>query len=236
MAQKADRRPAEDSPKSAARYVRRGAQAIRESGARISQYRAEKQAVVDWATARGRLLPFSYIEQFSFIGDGAEHRVYKSEAAVRVAIKATHCNRFGHSTLEEGKTATPVQYLKRLAWQNYFFGDDIRIIGVCYDEEDQMEIVTSQPWISVHRERPNPTSEEIDIYMGRFGFVSTSFDLDTPLYYSADYGLVVGDATDRNVIRDHEGNLTAIDVVIGPPGEKLRQAIDEFQNGPQLPF
>jgi hypothetical protein len=72
--------------------------------------------------------------------------------------------------------------------------------------------------------------------MGRFGFVSTSFDLDTPLYYSADYGLVVGDANDRNVIRDHEGNLTAIDVVIGPPGEKLRQAIDEFQNGPQLPF
>lgn len=192
MAQKADRRAAEDSPKSAARYVRRSAEAVRAGGARISQYRAEKQALGEWAVARGRLLPFDYIEQFSYIGEGAEHRVYKSDAASLVAIKATRCNNFGHSTLEEGKTATPLEYLKRLAWQNYFFGDDIRIVGVCHDDEDQIEIVTSQPWISAHEYRPNPTTDEIDVYMGRFGFVSTSLDLDAPLYSHTGFGLVHG--------------------------------------------
>ena len=236
MAQEKQRRSAEDSPKSAARFVRRGAQAIRASGTGVSQYRAEKQAVAAWAVEHGRLLPYSYIEQFTFIGDGAEHRVYKKDDGSSVAIKATHCNRFGHSTLEEGQTATPLEYLKRLAWQNFFFGDDIRILGVFHDEEGQMEIITSQPWISVHEERPNPTTEEIDIYMGLFGFVSTSLDLDAPIYYNSRYGLVAGDANDRNVIRDYEGNLTAIDVVIGPPGEKLRARIDEFLNGPLLPF
>ena len=103
-------------------------------------------------------------------------------------------------------------------------------------EEDQMEVVTSQPWIDVHEFRPNPTTEEIDEYMGRFGFTSTSFDLDTPLYYSRAHGLVAGDAHDRNVIRDFEGNLAAIDLVIGVPGPHLMERINEFLKGPKLPF
>ncbi len=236
MAKESSRRAAEDSPKSAARFVRRRAETIRAGGERLSQYRAEKQALVEWAEVRNRLLSFSYIEQFTFIGAGAEHRVYKSDADIKVAIKATHCNRFGHSTEAEGKTATPVQYLKRLAWQNYLFGDDIRIIGVCHDEEGQIEVVTSQPWIKENEFRPNPTTDEIDEYMGRFGFVSTSLDLDAPIYYSAAYGLVVGDANDKNVIRDHAGVLVAIDVVIGPPGPSLLQSILDFQNSSILPF
>jgi hypothetical protein len=236
MAQKAGRRAAEDSPKSAARFVRRGARAILESGERLSQYRAEYRSLIHWATAHKRLLSFDYIEQFSFVGDGAEHRVYKDDGQFRkFAIKATHPNKFGYSTLSEGGWASPVEYLKRLGWQNLIFGDDVRIIGIAYDEE-QMEVVTSQPWIDTHEFRPNPTHEEIEVYMGKFGFVSTSIDRDTPLYYSAAHGLVAGDAHDRNVVRDFAGNLVAIDLVIGPPGEALWRKIDEFLNGPQLPL
>lgn len=124
---------------------------------------------------------------------------------------------------------------KRLEWQNHIFGDDIRLVGVAY-EDDQMELVHSQPWINVHEIRPNPFKEEIDEYMGRFGFVSSSLNLDTPLYYSRVHGLVAGDAHDRNILRDSEGNLAAIDLVIGPPGPSILAHIEEFLNGPTLPF
>jgi Serine/Threonine/Tyrosine Kinase found in polyvalent proteins len=235
MDQKALGRAAEDSPKSTAGFVRRSAQAIRASSKGVSQYRSEYLALIRWAQRFGRLLPFDYIEQFSFIGDGAEHRVYKDDTGSKLAIKATHTNKFGYSTIQDGCWASPVEYLKRLSWQNFLFGDDLRIVGIAY-EDDQMEIVTSQPWISVHEIRPNPFQEEIDVYMGKFGLVSSSLDLDTPLYYSETYRIVVADAHDRNILRDFNGDLAAIDLVIGPPGEKLRERIDEFFKGPMLPF
>ena len=228
MAKETSRRAKADSPKSAARYIRGSAEAILKGGARLSHYSAEKLALIEWAHARELVLPFSYIEQFDYLVSGAEHRVYKSDRESKLAIKATHCNRFGHSTEEEGKGATPVQYFKRLAWQNYLFGDDIRILGVCCDEENQVEIVTSQPWINAHEIRPNPTTGEIDYYMALFGFHPTLPDLGVPIYYSDVYKLIVGNANDRNVIRDVEGKLTAIDVVIGSPGERLREKISDL--------
>lgn len=151
-----------------------------------------------------------------------------------MAVKATLPNKFGYSTLCEG-WASPLEYLKRLGWQNLIFGDEIRLLGVAY-EEDQMEVIHSQPWISVHPIRPNPFQAEIDVYLGSFGFVSTSLNLDTPIYYSAAHGLVALDAHDRNILRDHNGDLAAIDLIIGPPGVQLRQRIDEFLHGPLLPF
>ncbi len=234
MAQNTSRRSAPNSPQSAARFVRRSAASIRARPDGVSQYRAEYRAIVEWANSTGRTLRFDFIEQFAFIGDGAEHRVYKNSDD-EVAIKATHPNKFGYSTLSEGSWATPLEYLKRLAWQNIIFGDDIRIVGVAY-EDDQMEVIHSQPWISSHKIRPNPFQEEIDVYMGNFEFVSSSFDLDTPLFYSSTHRLVAADAHDRNIIRDENENLVAIDLVIGPPGPHLQSQIEEFFNGPMLPF
>ncbi|CAN5766458.1 hypothetical protein BH09VER1_BH09VER1_45550 [soil metagenome] len=170
---------AQDSPATAASVLRRSAQAIRKSAKGLGQHRAEYLALIDWAKSSDLILPFEYIEQFSFIGDGAEHRVYKDDAQQKLAIKATHANRFGYSTEFEG-WATPIEYLRRLAAQNSIFGDDLKIIGVIYSE-GHVEIVTSQPWISVHKTLPNPRQDEIDIYMGDFGFQALSFDLDTPL-------------------------------------------------------
>lgn len=229
------RRTAPDSPKSAARFVRGSASSIRASSQGISQYRAEYLSLIEWARNHGCLIPFTHIERFDFVGEGAEHRVYKDNKDEKLAIKATLPNKFGYSTTAEGQWATPIEYLKRLAWQNRIFGDDIRIVGVAY-EDDQMEVVTSQPWISAHEIRPNPFKEEIDVYMGEFSFISTSFDLDTPMYYSPAWKLIAADAHDRNIIRDCNEMLSAIDLVIGPPSPNMRIKIDEFFNGPLLPF
>ena len=155
-----ERRPAEENtPRAAARFLRGSAASIRARDPGVSQYRAEYQALIDWARESQRLLPFSYIERFAFIGDGAEHRVYK-DGTEGCAIKSTHPNKLGYSTYDEGRWATPSEYLTRLGWQNLLFGDDLRIVGVAY-EDGQMEVVTSQPWIDVHPIRPNPSKEEV---------------------------------------------------------------------------
>ena len=109
---------APDSPKSASRFVRRSAASIRAGAQGLSQHRAEYRALIDWARQCDRLLPFTFIEQFDFVGEGAEH--------------------------------------------------------------------------------------------------------------SADLGLLAADAHDRNIIRDLNGRLAAIDLIIGPPSESRRSKITEF--------
>lgn len=74
MQEKSQSRTAPDSPKSAARFVRRGAASIRAGAEGLCQYRAEYQSLIDWADQTGRRLPFRFIEQFDFVGEGAEHR------------------------------------------------------------------------------------------------------------------------------------------------------------------
>jgi hypothetical protein len=234
MDEKESRSAAEDSPQSAARFVRRGAQAIRARSAGISQYRAERLALIDWAARRGPLLEFGYIEQYQYV-EGAEHRVYRDDSQGNLAFKATIQNRFGYSTQREDLGASPLDYLRRLSAQNWIFGDDIRLVGV-FRSDEHIEIVTSQPWISVHPLRPNPSQDEIDVYMGEFGFQSMSFNLDTPLYFNRFLNLVAADAHDRNVLRDSEGNLVAIDLVIGRPSPRMVERFAEFFSDPQNPF
>lgn len=235
MAQRKGRRTAQDSPQSAARLVRRGAQTIREGSTRIGQYRAECLALIDWAEKLGLILAPDYLEQFKYVGQGAEHQVYRSAVVQDVAIKSTHPNRFGYSTSKEGAWATPLEYLRRLAFQNFIFGDDILIVGVVHIE-GHIEIVTSQPWINAHDTSPNPAQTEIDAYMGEFGFVSLSFDLDTPIYINESLNLIAADAHDRNVIRDAEGNLVAIDLIIGTPNAQIKRLHEEMKADPLNPF
>lgn len=159
MAKETVGRSAASAINATARYVRRSAQAIRTRGARvgepISERLSERLALSEWAALTGKHLGFDYVEQFKAIGAGAEHRVYHDQAH-GLAIKATHTNRFGHSTYGEGFQATPSEYLRRLAWCNLLFGDEYRILGVAFDEEQQIEIVCSQPWIASHPIRPVP--------------------------------------------------------------------------------
>lgn len=185
---------------------------------------AEKRALLDWASCEGLIVPSDYIEQFLRVSDGAEHVVYHN-AEKGEAVKTTHANRFGHSPYGEGFPGTPVEYLRRLAWQNLLFGDEIKVVGVV-SEEGHIEIVTSQPWLRLHRSRPRPEPDEIDRYFFSMGFVRVPWAADVPLYYSEELGVVALDAHDRNVVRESGGRLMAIDVVVGEPGPVFLRQIE----------
>ncbi len=236
MDQKASGRTAADSIRATANYVRRSARAIQARGARVGEpitlRVAEQLALSEWAALNRRELEFSFIEQFQYVGSGAEHRVYH-DAKNGLAIKSTHANSFGHSTYGSGYQATPSEYLRRLAWSNILFGDSFSIIGVAFDSEQQIEIVCSQPWIEAHPIRPVPFQEEIDAYFGRWGFFRSPLNPDAPVFYHAQFNLMVADAHDTNILRDSSERLAAIDVVVGTPGpgpySELRRAFATAQ-------
>jgi serine/threonin/tyrosin kinase-like protein len=224
MGKEKGRRAAQDSPVAAAAFVRRRAQAMRADRPALGPRRAEYEALVEWSVRCHKQLDFHYVEKFERVSEGAEHVVHYDPARRR-AIKAAHVNRFGHSARDEGIAATPLEYLRRLGWHNLLFGDDIRVEGIAYEEE-QLEVITSQPWITAHRTAPNPTQQEISAYLSELNFLYVPLSEYAPLYFSRRFGLVVADAHDRNVLRDEHGYLSPIDVVIGYPDPPLRRRIE----------
>lgn len=229
MAQTRGKSPAPDAPRPAANYVRRSAYSIRAYSQRvgkpISLPRAERLALCQWATINGKKIPFDFIGQFKPIGSGAEHRVYHDQQN-GLAVKATHTNSFGHSVFAPEARATPSDYLRRLAWSNLLLGDEFRILGVAFDDDDQIEIVCAHPWIEAHGSQPAPLLHEISNYLARFGFAGLLHNPYAPLFYHAGLKLLLADANDTNIIRDTKGECAAIDVVIGRPGPALRAELD----------
>jgi len=219
MDKKASQGAAADTPQSAAHYVRRSSAAMRAGGARLSRTAAERQALLHWAEIRGKSLEVDFIERFSRVSQGAEHVVYH-DAKNGLAIKATHPNRFGHSARNEGLAATPLEYLQRLGWHNALFGDDIRIIGVARSD-DSIEIVTSQPWIVSDVNHPTANQNEIDEFFERLGFCRIEVNQGVPLYFSRQFGVLVADAHEGNILPTEEGTLAPIDVVIGVPDSQM---------------
>ncbi len=104
MAKNTGSKASSDAPGSAARFVRRGAEAIQSRDAHSGKYRAEYLALVEWARFGDRLLEPSFLDRFAYKGYGAEHRVYY-DATERAAIKVTHPNSFGHSAFGPGRQA-----------------------------------------------------------------------------------------------------------------------------------
>lgn len=185
MAQTRGRTPASDAPRTAANHVRRGAYSIRAhyEGIRkpISIMRAERTALCQWATSKGKRVGFDFIEQFRPIGSGAEHRVYHDQVN-GLAVKATHTNNFGHSVFARSARATPNEYLRRLAWSNLLLGDEFQILGVAFDDEDQIEIISAHRWIEGHPSRRAPFPHEIESYLARFGFANLTHNLEAPIF------------------------------------------------------
>ena len=224
MAQEGSASSASNAPRAAANYVRRSAEAIRAGkqavGEQISLMRAERAALCRWAELNGKKIPFDFVERFKAIGSGAEHRVYHDQQS-GLAIKATRTNSFGHSVFAQDVIATPSEYLRRLAWSNLLLGDEFRILGIAFDEE-QIEIVSAHKWIEGHAKRPVPSEDEIAEYFQRFGFARCGSNPDSPLFYNPELRLLLADSHDTNVIRNVDGDCVAIDVVIGYPGPRMR--------------
>ncbi|HEX3817670.1 MAG TPA: hypothetical protein VHW03_05225 [Chthoniobacterales bacterium] len=218
------------SLRSASRYVRRSAPAIcarnEGIGKPIARRAAESSALCEWAALNEKRLPFNFVEQFKPVTAGAEHRVYYDEKN-GLAIKATHPNTFGHSAYGPGARATPSEYLRRLRLCNDIFGDNFEIVGIAFDEDGQVEVVSSQRWIESNPIRAVPFAEEIDAYFYRFGFFRSRANPDAPLFYHMIFDLLVADAHDTNILRDAKENFAAIDVVVGTPGPALRKELRE---------
>src|SRR5262245_42872051 len=140
MAKGARRSAKTYAPRTAARFVRRGAEAVRARGAvigkNIGRFAAERIALCEWASIVGLRVPFDFIEQVEYVGPGGEHRVYHDQV-YGLAGKSTRTNYFGHSVYAPGMAAYPTEYFQRLGWANVLFGDEFRICGVAFDSEDQ---------------------------------------------------------------------------------------------------
>ncbi len=221
MAQEAVGRHPEDSLESAANDIRAGTVAERAHRPGISSRTAGQLALVAWARRVGKLRPANFITQFAWNSSGAEHDVFHDEESGR-AVKVTRPNQYGHCPYGPEYESTPHEYFMRLYWQNAIFGDDVRILAVTLDDEGHVQVVHSQPWVSADETKPTVlTQVEIDEYFARSQFYPATLNPDAPLYYNREMDLIIGDAHEANVLRDLDGAILPIDIVIGKPGPQL---------------
>lgn len=213
-------RPEGFSPVAAARHVRLGAGAVLARGAGGGRVGAEKICLLEWLRSRRLFVEEDFLSRLRPVSSGAEHVVYH-DATRRQAIKITHPNHFGHGVHDaSGGGATPLEYLRRLAYHNVLFGDDIRIVGARLDDE-ALEIITSQPWIVSHRETPVPSQADVDQYLATLGFARSGLFPLGFYFFNRANGLAVADAQPNNILVVPDGRLAPIDLVIGRPGPML---------------
>lgn len=141
---------------------------------------------------------------------GGEHDVYLDQPG-RVT-KATRQNRFGNTiTNWSGATrsATPLEYLRRIILQNLVFGDDTRLEGVHAAPSEPFKIVTSQTFIHGY----HPSLPEISSYMRNLGFKPVSRKFSNKMWTHDLENLVVVDAKEENFLKSQDG-VVPIDLVI----------------------
>lgn len=202
-------------------YLRAGTRAMREGGAsRRELFQGELALLRAWTEEVGFLLNEEALNGLRPATSGAEHEVF-FDTANNAAVKLTRAGSYGHSLIEEGRSALPSEYLLRLHYQNELFGDCIRLLGILAGDSS-LRALTSQPWITAHQEIPTPTEDEIHGYFNDLGFLRI-LTVEVAAYYHDELDLVVLDTHTQNILRDENGKLVPIDLVIGHPGEWTRK-------------
>ena len=184
------------------------------------RFQEEVATLQRWASSCDRCLNEDGLRGFKPVASGAEHDVFFDENGQR-AVKVTRDGRFGHSLEGEGLSATPAAYLQRLVYHNELFGDDIHLLGV-WSTEGSARIISTQPWVTEGQDGVVVTQDDISAWFDGLGFRLFA-GAEVPAYYHAEYDVVVLDANVKNVLRDTYGRLFPIDVVIGSPGQKVRE-------------
>jgi hypothetical protein len=180
----------------------------------------QKKSLVEWAGNLGLLLdPEQYFPQLQ--RGGQEHDVHETDGCV---FKVTRHGVFGLSpgielalvsSSEEVRRfhlweASPLEYLERLHLQNQLVPRLNSLVGVIYQSNDDLAIVTSQPRFEI----VPATTPEIAEWFASMGFVKIA---DAAFYRTED-NLGIFDAHDKNVIRAGEV-LIPFDVIpIRPAG------------------
>ena len=185
------------------------------------RFQEEVEALQQWASSCGRcLINDDGLRGFKPVASGAEHDVFFDEVGQR-AIKVTRDGRFGHSLEGEGLSATPTAYLQRLILHNDLLGDHVEVLGV-WSTEGSARIISSQPWVTEAEVGVVLTQSDITAWFSDLGF-ELFVCAEVPAYYRSGWDVVVLDANVKNVLCDTSGRLFPIDVVIGVPGQKVRQ-------------
>lgn len=105
---------------------------------------------------------------------------------------------------------TPAEYLERIALFNRLFSDDIRFEGYSKKSDGAVVIVTSQRLL----EGDHPPQADIDRWLADRGFSRVRSAGELPAAYRARDGVVLFDIKPANFIRDSQGRLHAIDVIV----------------------
>jgi hypothetical protein len=194
----------DDSPESALGHLRTSVEAIRGASPRRSEFSLQFEGLVDWATKTNRL-DSNAVAPRPADSKGQEHEVWFDDNSKRV-LKATYPQSFGNIISEDGVGA-PAAYLERLALQNEFFGDDVRVERIV-NENGKLRVVTSQPYIT----GKSATDSEIESYFENIGFKPYSAG-GKNFFYNPEHNLLAFDAHRGNLI-NQDGNIIPIDVGI----------------------
>lgn len=219
----------------AAEVDRRGGAS--DGGERPASDARDVGALLQWAREKGRLIPEAEFVRLGRPMSNAtsEHEVWQSSDGESV-MKRTWAGFYGQVPSPESgklgrKTATPADYLRRMALQNAVFGSEIRLQGVTTSEKPSLIIgapsgepsfVVSQGFITPADLRfPHPSDAQIASFMESHGFKPA------PKSYFGWWrpdGVVIVDAKPDNFILSERG-VEPIDLqmaVFTP--EQMRQA------------
>ena len=193
--------------------------------------RRQERDLLAWAREQGRLIERATYLTLAERG-GEEHRLWLAEDGRRY-FKATFPGRFGfavilaHAGIPDLADATPLEYLERLILQNRVFGDSVCLEGVT-QEAGGTAIVTSQP----HLAGTAPVREEILSFMSRLWFRPLrGLHLGRPgslAFYRDLDEVAVFDAHPGNFVKDAEGIVLPIDLILLHAGEALQAALNRY--------
>lgn len=167
---------------------------------------------------------------------GQEHRIWPSEDGTRI-FKTTYGGNFGFTVISNEATggcpeltkSLPLEYLERLLLQNQIFGDDL-ILEAILAIEAEAAIVSSQPTLIG---QPVAT-EEIEEFMRRLWFKPLhGLSLGNPgsLAFYRDLDEVVAfDAHTANFVKDLDGAVLPIDLILVRADQALQASLARFLN------
>ncbi len=123
--------------------------------------------------------------------------------------------------------ALPLEYLERLLLQNSIFGDDVRFEGIAR-EDGKLAIVTSQRTILGE----GVNGEEMTAFMGKLWFAPLhGLSLGRPgalaFYRDLDEDEAF-DAHPGNFVKDGDGVVLPIDLVLLGADEEMQKALAKF--------
>jgi hypothetical protein len=170
--------------RTAAAFVGRDESASARIASPEERRRKEQDRLVEWAEASGRVVASGEFESLSLISNStSEHEVRRGPIPTCV-WKRTWPGFYGQipewrGAKLERRSATPAEYLERMALQNETFNSGFQLIGVSISDAPSMiigekggqpSVVIAQPFIQAASGGASPIPAEIATFFESHGF------------------------------------------------------------------